>query len=127
LVHDTGKMTSADEENKRRSSRVFARMSVRASGKNSQGRKFHEQAETIVVNAHGGLIYLNAFLEMGSLVMLRSPANEEEQESRVVYIGGASERGHRVGLEFVSPAPHFWGIDFPPTDWKPEDSPSAAD
>ncbi len=118
-------MTETSEENKRRSSRVFARMIVRASGKNSQGRRFHEQTETIVINAHGGLIYLNAFLEMGALVMLRSPATEEEQESRVVYISGVSERGHRVGLEFVSPAPHFWGIEFPPSDWKPEATPSA--
>jgi len=120
MVHDTSIMAAPEPENKRRSSRVFARMSVRAAGRNLRGRKFTEVAETIVVNAHGGLMYLNESVEMGSLVSLRSPATEEEQESRVVYIGGATERGQRVGLEFVSPAPHFWGIDFPPPDWQPE-------
>jgi hypothetical protein len=125
MVHDTGIMAAPEPENKRRSSRVFARMSVRANGKNLHGKRFREVAETIVVNAHGGLMYLNESLEMGSLVNLCSPATEEEQESRVVYIGGATERGQRVGLEFVSPAPHFWGIDFPPPDWKPDPRTSA--
>lgn len=125
MVQDTRIMAAPEPENKRRSSRVFARMSVRANGRNLRGRRFAEVAETIVVNAHGGLMYLNESVEMGSLVNLRSPATEEEQESRVVYIGGATERGQRVGLEFVSPAPHFWGIDFPPPDWRPEPRTSA--
>ncbi|HVN09935.1 MAG TPA: hypothetical protein VMV61_13230 [Patescibacteria group bacterium] len=118
-------MATAESDNKRRSSRVFARMQVRAAGRDVRGHKFTKQAETIVINAHGALLYLDAEMDMGSLVTLRSPATEEEQESRVVYIGGASERGLRLGLEFVSPAPHFWGIDFPPTDWKAPASPSA--
>lgn len=111
-------MTAQEQENKRRSSRVFARMHVRAAGRDTRGHRFTKQAETIVINAHGALLYLDAEMEMGSLVTLRSPATEEDQESRVVYIGGASERGQRLGLEFVSPAPHFWGIEFPPSDWK---------
>jgi hypothetical protein len=24
-----------------------------------------------------------------------------------------------VGVEFLKPSPKFWGIDFPPADWKP--------
>lgn len=118
-------MASTEAENKRRSSRVFARMHVRAAGRDTRGHKFTKQAETIVINAHGALLYLDADMDMGSLVTLRSPATEEDQESRVVYIGGASERGLRLGLEFVSPAPHFWGIEFPPTDWKAPIPPQA--
>jgi len=45
----------------------------------------------------------------------------------VVYIGGASDRGQRLGVEFVSPAPHFWGMEFPPSDWKPASASSAPD
>jgi len=111
-------MAAPESENKRRSSRVFARMHVRAAGRDNRGHKFTKQAETIVINAHGALLYLDAEIDVGSLVTLRSPATEEDQESRVVYIGGASERGMRLGLEFVSPAPHFWGIEFPPSDWR---------
>ena len=42
----------------RRSSRVFTRIPVRATGKNIQGKKFRENSQTIVINAHGGLLYL---------------------------------------------------------------------
>jgi len=119
-------MSASDQENKRRSSRVFARMHVRAAGRDNRGHKFTKQGETIVINAHGALLYLDVEIDMGALVTLRSPATEEDQESRVVYIGGASDRGMRLGLEFVSPAPHFWGIEFPPSDWKPTVPPASA-
>ena len=119
-------MATSETDNKRRSSRVFARMQVRAAGRDNRGHKFTKQGETIVINAHGALLYLDVEIDMGALVTLRSPATEEDQESRVVYIGGASDRGMRLGLEFVSPAPHFWGIEFPPSDWKPGSSPVPA-
>jgi hypothetical protein len=34
-----------------------------------------------------------------------------------VFLGDATEKGQRVGLEFLTPAPHFWGVDFVPADW----------
>lgn len=103
--------------NKRRSSRVLTRVAVRVSGKNIDGRKFHETCQTILVNAHGCLLYLNETVEMGSDLTIASPATEEEQECRIVYLGEYSKKGHRVGIEFLSPAPHFWGIEFAPEDW----------
>ncbi len=102
----------------RRSSRVFMRLRVVAAGKNQDGRKFREASETIVINAHGALIYLNQPLENGSMVILVNPFTQEEQECRVVYLGDTSEKGQRVGLEFLSPAPRFWGVEFSPVDWR---------
>jgi hypothetical protein len=29
--------------------------------------------------------------------------------------------GFHIPLEFDSPAPNFWGIAFPPADWRPPD------
>jgi hypothetical protein len=101
----------------RRSSRVFTRIPVRASGKSIQGRKFRENSQTIVINAHGGLLYLQEELAMGADLVLINPVTEEEQECRVVYLGDTSEKGTRVGIEFLSPSPHFWGVDFAPQDW----------
>jgi len=103
--------------NQRRSSRVFTRIPVQASGKTAEGRKFKETSQTIVINAHGGLLYLQAALELGSEVLLTNPATEEDQECRVVYLGDTSDKGTRVGVEFLSPAPHFWGVEFAPQDW----------
>jgi hypothetical protein len=101
----------------RRSSRVFTRIPVRASGKSIQGRKFRENSQTIVINAHGGLLYLQEEIALGADLMLINPVTEEEQECRVVYLGDTSEKGTRVGVEFLSPSPHFWGVDFTPQDW----------
>jgi hypothetical protein len=101
----------------RRSSRVFTRIPVRAQGKNSQGRNFKQNSQTIVINAHGGLLYLREEVAIGSELMLVNPATEEEQDCRVVYIGDTSEKGTRVGVEFLSPSPHFWGVEFAQQDW----------
>jgi hypothetical protein len=101
----------------RRSSRVFTRIPVRATGKSVRGRKFRENSQTIVINAHGGLLYLQEEIAMGADLVLINPVTEEEQECRVVYLGDTSEKGTRVGIEFLSPSPHFWGVDFTPQDW----------
>jgi hypothetical protein len=110
-------MPEAAYVKERRSSRVFTRLSVRATGKNTDGRKFHENSQTIVINAHGGLLYLQQTLELGAEVVLANPVTEEEQECRVVYIGDTSDKGTRVGVEFLSPSPHFWGVEFARQDW----------
>ena len=119
-MEHSGTMAQPEETNNRRSSRVFVRMQVQAKGRNLEGRSFNKTAETIVVNAHGGLIYLSETLEMGAEMVVSNPSTEEEQECRVVFLGGGSDKGQRVGLEFLTPAPHFWGVEFPPPDWPPK-------
>jgi hypothetical protein len=110
----TVQTTSSSE---RRSSRVFTRIPVKAKGKGHSGRKFTENSQTIVINAHGGLLYLQEELTVGAELVLVNPATEEEQECRVVYLGDTSDRGTRIGIEFLSPSPHFWGVEFAQQDW----------
>jgi len=110
-MHDNRMMPLSDDE-KRRSSRLFRRISVQVRGLDPDGHKFRESCQTIVVNAQGGLIYLNETVELGGQLQVVNPVTDEEQECRVVYIGDVSDRGQRVGLEFLSPAPHFWGMEF---------------
>ncbi len=100
----------------RRSPRVFMKVRVVAVGKNTSGRKFREACETIVINAHGGLLYMNQTIEDDAMLVITNPFTQEEQECRVVFLGEATEKGQRVGVEFLSPAPHFWGIEFYPSD-----------
>jgi len=119
-LHDNqimAELTEAAKNDQRRSSRVFTRIPVQAAGKNTDGRKFRESSQTIVINAHGGLLYLHEALELGADVVLTNPATEEDQECRIVYLGDTSDKGTRVGVEFLSPAPHFWGVEFAPQDW----------
>jgi hypothetical protein len=117
-------MLEAQASTQRRSSRVFTRIPVSAKGKNVEGRKFRETSQTIVINAHGGLLYLQQPLELGAELVLVNPATEEEQDCRIVYLGDTSDKGTRVGVEFLSPSPHFWGVEFAQQDW-PSREPSA--
>jgi len=101
----------------RRSTRIFLRLRVVVAGKNSDGRRFREACETIVINAHGGLLYLNQPVAMDAMLVLANPFTQEEQECRIVYLGDAVEKGQRVGVEFLSPCPRFWGVELAPGDW----------
>jgi len=96
----------------RRSQRVFHKMRLQALGRSHEGRKFREICETLVVNAHGGLLMLKHEVDNGEMLVLVNPETQEEQECRIVYLGEVGSRGIRVGVEFLTPAPHFWGIDF---------------
>jgi hypothetical protein len=118
-------MQETDVTAQRRSSRVFTRIRISAQGKNDQGRKFRETSQTIVINAHGGLLYLQQDLTLGVDLVLINPLTEEEQDCRVVYLGDTSEKGTRVGVEFLSPSPHFWGVEFAQHDWPTRTAPSA--
>jgi hypothetical protein len=96
----------------RRSLRVFHKMRLQAVGRGLDGRKFREICETLVVNAYGGLLMLKHEVNSSELLVLVNPLTQEELECRVVFMGENNERGQRVGVEFLTPAPHFWGIDF---------------
>lgn len=110
----------------RRSARVFRRIRIKVNGRNADGRKFNEQAQSIVVSAHGGLMYLSQSLEIGVMLTIANPGTDEELECRVVYLGDIEERGQRIGVEFLSPCPHFWGVEFAPPDRNPAPPPPAA-
>ncbi|MFZ0821446.1 MAG: hypothetical protein WAM91_15365 [Candidatus Acidiferrales bacterium] len=118
-------MAEVLHEYPRRSSRVFMRIRVIVDGKNIHGRKFRESCHTIVVNAHGGLLYLNQEIESGAMLVLANPFTQDELECRVVFLGELGEKGQRVGVEFLTPAPHFWGVELTPSDWNSPSAPSA--
>jgi hypothetical protein len=96
----------------RRSQRIFHRMKLQALGRSHAGKKFREVCETLVVNAHGGLLMLKNEVDNDEMLVLVNPETQEEQECRIVFTGESGARGIRVGVEFLTPAPHFWGIDF---------------
>lgn len=110
-AHD-GRMNEALYTTSRRSLRVFHKMRLQAVGRGLDGREFREICETQVVNAHGGLLMLRHDVDSNEILVLVNPVTQEELECRIVFMGENSERGQRVGVEFLTPAPHFWGIDF---------------
>ena len=96
----------------RRSSRVFRKMRVQAQGRGHNGKKFRETCETVVVNGYGGLLFLKHEIDNGEMLVITNPETQEEQECRVVYLGDPGDNGQRVGVEFLTPAPRFWGVEF---------------
>jgi len=96
----------------RRSGRAFHKMRVQAQGRAHSGKKFKETCETVVVNAHGGLLMLKHEIDNGEILVLTNPETLEDQECRVVYQGEPCEKGQRIGVEFLTPAPRFWGLEF---------------
>ena len=103
-----------DKLDARRSGRVFHRMKVQAQGRGHDGRKFKESCETVVVNAHGGLLMMKHEIDNDEILIITNPLTQEEQECRVVYQGDSSDRGQRIGIEFLTPSPRFWGVEFAP-------------
>lgn len=91
---------------------------VTVSGKTAEG-PFSEQTQTMVVNAHGALIGLNAKVVKGQSVRIKRGTSPEEQECHVIWIGPTADGKTQCGIEFTEPSPKFWGISFPPADWSP--------
>ncbi len=105
-------MSQVTSSSERRSSRVFHKMRVEARGRAHSGKKFRETCETLVVNSHGGLLLMKHEIDNGEMLVITNPETLEEQECRVVFLGELGNRGQRVGVEFLTPAPRFWGLEF---------------
>src|SRR5690242_15646732 len=112
-------MSEVTAASPRRSARVFHKMRVQAQGRAHNGKKFRETCETLVVNSFGGLLLLKHEVNNGEMLVITNPETQEELECRIVYLGDLGAKGQRVGIEFLTPAPRFWGVDFQeaaPTD-----------
>ena len=102
--------------NQRRSQRLFIQVPVVVEGLLANQSKFSETSKTIVVNAHGALVELNAPLVQGQTIMLQNVRTRETQEATVKLVSPGAGK-FNVALEFVKPSPAFWHISFPPEDW----------
>ena len=96
----------------RRSARVFRKLKMQAQGRAHNGKKFRETCETLVVSAYGGLLMLKHEVDDGELLVITNPETLEEIECRIVFLGELCDQGQRVGIEFLTPAPRFWGLEF---------------
>jgi hypothetical protein len=109
---DGGMGTTVQFSAPRRSARVFRKMKMQTQGRARDGKKFRETCETLVVSVHGGLLMLKHEVDNGELLVITNSETQEEMECRIVYLGDLCEQGQRVGIEFLTPAPHFWGLEF---------------
>src|SRR6201984_1250558 len=100
--------TTPEKKTPRSSERIPMRVPVVVYGFAGKGGAFHEDTETILVNASGALVTLKAKLALGDTVFLIHKYSRQELEVRVAYLDVYSDRESRVGLAFNRPLPDFW-------------------
>lgn len=103
--------------NRRRSERVMLQMTILVLTETAQHEQAEELTQTLVVNAHGGLMKLKMEVLAGQPLVLVNPKNKTEQSCRVIRTEQQLAGDYTVAFEFDYPAPNFWPIVFPPADW----------
>jgi hypothetical protein len=103
----------------RRSRRLYIHVRVRLDWQPENQTLISEDAETIVVNAHGALLRLDSVPPLGQKVTLQNIPVHQTQEAVVVFVGIAAAKDGKisVGVEFTKPNASFWRMSFPPADW----------
>ena len=83
---------------------------VTVSGQLTTG-EFSEETETQVVMQEGALLHLSAAVSAGQVVRLKNRLTRMEQNCRVLFVDPQVEQGRPklLAVEFLEPAPNFWG------------------
>jgi hypothetical protein len=113
------KHTVAGEE-RRRSQRVLLRVKANIHLA-LQGKNSTFEVTTLSVNDHGALIVLPRSLPIDTRLVLEHAMTKQRVACKIVRPAREMPEGFHIPLEFDSPEPNFWGISFPPTDWRPPD------
>jgi len=113
-----GQRKTAYSPAERRSSRVKIDMPVEVFGQEIGGKMFQQETRTMVVNAHGALLVLTLGVDIKPSVLLVNKRTSTEVQCRVVYRKEIDPSTSELGIEFLAPRPKFWGISFPPEDWR---------
>jgi hypothetical protein len=105
-------------EERRRSQRVLLR--VHASAHVAlKGKQVILDVTTLSVNNHGALVVIKQTLPMDTQIVLEHGTTKERIGCKIARPAREMPEGFHIPLEFESPAPNFWGIAFPPSDWRP--------
>jgi hypothetical protein len=81
------------------------------------GRHVRLDGFTLVVNAHGGLLEMALKVPKGHRLLLTNPTLGVQELCHVIGVRGSEDGYFAVAFEFDNPAPQFWPVAFPPTDW----------
>jgi hypothetical protein len=103
--------TIREEAKPRSSPRISVHIPVMVYGWSHEEISFHENTTTLLVNASGGLITLEAKVSVGDTMFVVNQSTQGEQECRVAYVGPEFQGKLRVGFAFKRQAPSFWKLD----------------
>jgi hypothetical protein len=98
-------------EERRRAQRVLLKMRVLVYLPNKPEPM---EGHTHTVSATGAMIILREGLGQGTKFTLENPKTQQKVEVNVVRPPQMNQDGSLIPVEFLSPAPLFWNIVFPP-------------
>jgi hypothetical protein len=101
---------SRDDTERRRSPRASVYVPVFVYGHVADAEPFHQETNTLQVNANGALLKLDANVAYGQKLLLTNRVTQEEQECYVVTLLRRPKHADLcVGVAFANSAPGFWG------------------
>ncbi len=98
-------------EERRRAQRVLLRMPVLV---HVADNPKPIEGFTHTVSATGAMIILREGIPQGTKFILENPKTQQRVEVNVVRPPQMNQGGSLIPVEFLSPAPLFWNIVFPP-------------
>ncbi len=98
-------------EERRRAQRVLLRMPVVVHIANEPKPI---EGFTHTVSATGAMIILPQGFPQGTKFIVENPKTQQKVEVNVVRPPQMNQEGSLLPVEFLSPAPQFWNIIFPP-------------
>lgn len=99
----------AEVTERRKSSRTNVYVPLFVYGYTTAGEPFHEDTNTLEVNANGGLLRLDANVRCGQKLLVLNRVTKAEQECRVVtLVKRPKHTDLRVGVAFARSAQDFW-------------------
>jgi PilZ domain len=98
-------------EERRRAQRVLLRMAVVV---HLAGKIDPIDGFTHTVSATGAMIILPEGLPQGTKFIVENPKTQQRVEVNVVRPPQMNQEGSLIPIEFLTPAPLFWNIVFPP-------------
>lgn len=103
---------------RQRSQRVLLRVPATVHF-NASGKETSLPVMTLSVNSFGAMLVAPKAIPMSSQMVIEHGKTGERVACRVMRTPRQMPEGFHIPVEFDPPAPGFWQIEFPPTDWRP--------
>jgi hypothetical protein len=95
---------------RRRSERLKIRVPIEVRTQSGEKMSASERTDALIVNAHGALVLLAMDVQPNQFVIILNLRTGDELLSRVTSLGPRFMGKTEVGIEFIKPAPDFWGV-----------------
>jgi hypothetical protein len=97
----------------RRSKRFPVSVAAQMKWHGDRGVRIKENTQAVDVNAHGGLLHMETYPNVGDMIELTNIASAESVEARVVAMRTSTpDAPQAVAIELCVPSETFWGTNF---------------